>query len=72
MQIKTTIAKMALTKVKNEAIISEDVEQRELFFFFIYSHVHTLFGSFLPPAHLSHPSSPPRLSSRQVLFCPYH
>jgi hypothetical protein len=36
------------------------------FIFFIYSHVHTLFGSFL------HPVPPPRLSSRQVLFCPYH
>jgi hypothetical protein len=38
-----------------------------LFFFllFIYSHVHTLFGSFLPPAPLLPPSS---LSSRKVLF----
>jgi hypothetical protein len=25
---------------------------------FIYSHVHTLFGSFLPPAPLSTPSLP--------------
>jgi hypothetical protein len=43
------------------------------FFFlllFIYSHVYTLFGSFLYPASLPHPFS--TLSSRQVLFCPYH
>jgi hypothetical protein len=29
-----------------------------IFFFFIYSHVHTLFGSFLHPAPLPHPSPP--------------
>jgi hypothetical protein len=29
------------------------------FILFIYSHVHTLFGSFLPPAPLPHPLRPP-------------
>jgi hypothetical protein len=27
-----------------------------IYLLFIYSHVHTLFGSFLPPAHTSTPS----------------
>jgi hypothetical protein len=36
---------------------------------FFYSHVHTLFGSFLPPAPLFHLLPPSPLSSRQVLFC---
>jgi hypothetical protein len=38
---------------------------------FIYSHVHTLFGSFLPPAPLPHPLSPSPLTSGQNLLCPY-
>jgi hypothetical protein len=42
------------------------------FLLFIYSHVHTLFGSFLPSALLYHPFPPSLLSSRQVLFCLYH
>jgi hypothetical protein len=44
------------------------------FFFlllFIYSHVHTLFGSFLPTAPGSHPLSPTPLASRQNPLCPY-
>jgi hypothetical protein len=36
---------------------------------FIYSHVHTLFGSFLPPAPLLHPLPHSSLTSRQNLFC---
>jgi hypothetical protein len=44
----------------------------ENFFLFFYSHVHTLFRSFLPPAPLPHPVFPSPLSSRQVLFCLYH
>jgi hypothetical protein len=36
---------------------------------FFYSHVHTLFGSFLPPSPLPHHLPPSSLSSRQVLFC---
>jgi hypothetical protein len=36
---------------------------------FIYSHVHTLFGSFLYPAPLPHPFPSPLLSFRQVWFC---
>jgi hypothetical protein len=38
-------------------------------FFFIYSHVHTLFGSFLPPAPCPYLFLPPSLTSRQNLFC---
>jgi hypothetical protein len=34
-----------------------------------YSHVHTLFGSFLPPAPFFHPLPPYPLISRQVMFC---
>jgi hypothetical protein len=45
---------------------------KSLFLLFIYSHVHTLFGSFLHPAPLHHPSPTPLLSFRQVQFCPYH
>jgi hypothetical protein len=41
-----------------------------LFLLFIYSYVHTLFGSFLPPAHCPLPLFPPPLTSRQNLFCP--
>jgi hypothetical protein len=37
--------------------------------FFIYSHVHTLFGSVLPPAPTLSPAF--LLASRQILFCPY-
>jgi hypothetical protein len=43
-----------------------------LLLLFIYSHVHTLFGSFLPLTPLPHFLSPSPLSSRQVLFCLYH
>jgi hypothetical protein len=39
-----------------------------LIFLFTYSHVCTLFGSFLPPPP---PSPPTPLASRQNLFCPY-
>jgi hypothetical protein len=40
---------------------------------FIYSYVHTLFGSFLPPAPCPLPPlfTPPPLTSRHNLFCPY-
>jgi hypothetical protein len=40
----------------------------KIFLLFIYSHVCTLFGSFLPPAHLPHllPQHPPHF---QALFC---
>jgi hypothetical protein len=40
------------------------------FYSSIYSHVHTLFGSFLPPPPSPTLSSPPHLASRQNLFCP--
>jgi hypothetical protein len=45
-------------------------------FIFIYSHVHTLFGSLLSPipslSSCPHPTLPyPRLTTRQNLFCPY-
>jgi hypothetical protein len=39
-----------------------------LFIYFIYSHVHTLFGSFLSPPPTP---PPPLLASRQNMFCPY-
>jgi hypothetical protein len=39
-----------------------------IFLLFIYSHVHTLFGSFLPPAPLPHLLTPSPLSSMQVLY----
>jgi hypothetical protein len=39
-----------------------------VYLFFIYSHVHTLFGSFLPPISHPHPPSPTPLASRQNLF----
>jgi hypothetical protein len=38
-------------------------------FLFIYSHVHTLFGSFLSPAPNPLPLRPTPLASRQNLFC---
>jgi hypothetical protein len=48
------------------------------FFFFkflIYSYVHTIFGSFLPPSptpcFTSPPYTPLPLATRQTLFCPY-
>jgi hypothetical protein len=36
------------------------------FFLFIYSHVHTLFGSFLHPVPLPH-SSPPQFQAGPIL-----
>jgi hypothetical protein len=44
------------------------------FFFlslFIYSYVHTLFGSFLPFPSSPLPLPPIPLASRQNLFCPF-
>jgi uncharacterized membrane protein SpoIIM required for sporulation len=43
-----------------------------ILFFLFYSHVHTLFGSFLPPAPLPQPLPSSSLSCRQVVFCLYH
>jgi hypothetical protein len=42
-----------------------------LLLLYIYSHVHTLFGSFLPPAPLPQPLPPFPVSSRQVLLYLY-
>jgi hypothetical protein len=41
------------------------------FFKFIYSHVYTLLGSFLPPALLRIPLPLTLFTSRQNLFCPF-
>jgi hypothetical protein len=41
-----------------------------IFYFFIYSHVHTLFGPFLPPSPCPLPLRSTLLTSRQNLFCP--
>jgi hypothetical protein len=49
---------------------SQSTEEEILFILlFIYSHVHTLFGSFLLPAPLSHTlsPSPPQLQAGPVL-----
>jgi hypothetical protein len=40
--------------------------QVRTFFFFFYSHVHTLFGSFLPPAPLPHPLPPSKDFQRKI------
>jgi hypothetical protein len=37
-------------------------------YIFFYSHVHTLFGSFLPPAILPHSFPPSPLTSSQVVL----
>jgi hypothetical protein len=41
-----------------------------IFYFFIYSYVHTLFGPFLPPSPCPLPLRSTLLTSRQNLFCP--
>jgi hypothetical protein len=43
----------------------------DILFLFIYSHVHTLFGSFLPQPTAPTLSPPPPLASRYSLFCLY-
>jgi hypothetical protein len=49
---------------------------KEFWFFlnclFIYSYVHMLFGTSLPPATCPHPLFPTPLASRQNLFWPLH
>jgi hypothetical protein len=57
------------TKKKKKAL----EEKFYLFFKFIYSHVHTLFGPFLPLYPLPTPSlfPPPPLPFQAELFCPY-
>jgi hypothetical protein len=40
-------------------------------FIFVYSYVHTLFGSFFPPTFHLLPLPSTLLASRQNLFCPY-
>jgi hypothetical protein len=50
-------------------VMGGDVGIKSVFFLFIYSHVDTSFGSFLPPP--PPPSPPLSLTSRQNLFCPY-
>jgi hypothetical protein len=48
-------------------------QEHGFFFLFIYSHVHTLLGSFLPPALRPHPlssSPPPRFQAEHVLLLP--
>jgi hypothetical protein len=56
----------------NYFLISSQQNFLFLNFLFIYSHVHILFGPFLPLLPTASSISPqPRLASRQSLFCPF-
>jgi hypothetical protein len=67
-QLRTGTESIVKEKNANSIIDEQKVPKDNVFYFFlfIYSHVHTLFGSFLPLPLLHHPL-PPSLPGRSCV-----
>jgi hypothetical protein len=68
--MKAGLASLALFTIQSQVLKKEAAGSlRSFFFLFIYSHVHTLFGPFLPPCPLPPlcPPTPSRFQAEPVL-----